>query len=195
MLWGGVLPTGGNSSGRKHRKSCYVTGRILCDGFLLAPEEERVLIDVEAATLPLLEQHLRRFKLRSKVNIADRSAELAVLSSAGSHPRSSLRMVEAAEPSLSLIGDSWASTWFICEPVLRSNFLALFFSCSVRGSLLAILALYFPLQTLFLVCAPIVDWSPCEYLFHALLPPLYLSPRSLHINPTIRSFNNQSLTP
>lgn len=57
-----------------------VKGRVLTDAFLV-PVEEGVLIDVDANSLPSLAKHIKRYKLRSKVNITDRSAELSVMAS------------------------------------------------------------------------------------------------------------------
>ena len=53
-------------------------GRMIIDGFLISDTDGAVLIDVEAAALPALEQHMRRYKLRSKVSITDVSDSVAV---------------------------------------------------------------------------------------------------------------------
>ncbi|EOD24901.1 hypothetical protein EMIHUDRAFT_238201 [Emiliania huxleyi CCMP1516] len=58
-------------------------GRVLATGFLLPASEDGVVIDTHVGSAPLLLKHLKRYKLRSKVAIADRSAELAVVAACG----------------------------------------------------------------------------------------------------------------
>ena len=50
-------------------------GRMLFDAFLIPGPADSVLIDAEAAAIPALAAHLRRYKLRSKVTFTDRTAD------------------------------------------------------------------------------------------------------------------------
>ena len=54
-------------------------GRVLCDAFLVAGSDGGVLLDVDRAEMSMLVQHLKRYKLRSKVSIRDLTDEVAVL--------------------------------------------------------------------------------------------------------------------
>ncbi|MCO6417210.1 folate-binding protein [Siccirubricoccus sp. KC 17139] len=60
-------------------------GKWLADFFILA-EGERLLLDAEAAQIPLLLPRLSRFRLRAKVALRDASAELAVFAGWGGAP-------------------------------------------------------------------------------------------------------------
>ena len=57
----------------QHTAFLATNGRLLFDAFLIPGPEESVLIEAEAAAIPALAAHLRRYKLRSKVSVADRS--------------------------------------------------------------------------------------------------------------------------
>ncbi|NKE45006.1 folate-binding protein YgfZ [Roseomonas frigidaquae] len=57
-------------------------GKWLADFFILA-EAERLLLDAEAAQVPLLVQRLSRFRLRAKVTLRDASADFTVLAGWG----------------------------------------------------------------------------------------------------------------
>ena len=58
-------------------------GRMLFDAFLIPGPADSVLIDAEAAAIPALAAHLRRYKLRSKVTFTDRTADFAVVAICG----------------------------------------------------------------------------------------------------------------
>ena len=58
-------------------------GRILFDAFLVPGPADGVLIEAEAAVIPALAAHLRRYKLRSKVTFTDRTDEFAVVAICG----------------------------------------------------------------------------------------------------------------
>ncbi|MDO9502203.1 folate-binding protein YgfZ [Falsiroseomonas sp.] len=57
-------------------------GKWLADFFILA-EDERLLLDAEAAQVPMLVQRLSRFKLRAKVTLRDACSDLSVLAGWG----------------------------------------------------------------------------------------------------------------
>ena len=56
-------------------------GRLLTDAFLVGGTDGSVLVDTHWATLPDLVKHLKRYKLRSKVEIRDASGEYDVVAS------------------------------------------------------------------------------------------------------------------
>ena len=58
-------------------------GRVLFDALLYPANGGGVLVDVDASVLPALTQHLKRYKLRSKVALRDASDELEVLAMCG----------------------------------------------------------------------------------------------------------------
>jgi folate-binding protein YgfZ len=58
-------------------------GRMLFDAFLIPGPADGVLIDAEAAAIPALAAHLRRYKLRSKVTFTDRTDDFAVVAICG----------------------------------------------------------------------------------------------------------------
>ena len=58
-------------------------GRVLFDALLYPADGGGVLVDVDASVLPALTQHLKRYKLRSKVALRDASDELEVLAMCG----------------------------------------------------------------------------------------------------------------
>ena len=58
-------------------------GRMLFDAFLIPGPADSVLIEAEAASIPALAAHLRRYKLRSKVTFTDRTEEFAVVAICG----------------------------------------------------------------------------------------------------------------
>ena len=53
-------------------------GRVLLDAFLVSGTDGSVMIDLEASALPMLEKHLRRYKLRSKVTFTDVSTSVFI---------------------------------------------------------------------------------------------------------------------
>ena len=67
----------------QHTAFLAQNGRVLFDAFLVPWLENSVLIEAEAAAIPALMAHLRRYKLRSKVTMHNHSKELAVLAICG----------------------------------------------------------------------------------------------------------------
>ena len=86
-----------------------VKGRVLTDAFLVAVEDG-VLIDVEAASLESLAKHIKRYKLRSKVSVTDRSDELSVMVNVDpEHNVDPERNEQKAGEALGALGDASAA--------------------------------------------------------------------------------------
>lgn len=58
-------------------------GRILCDAFLVSDSDDMVLIETDCDAVPVLSEHLRRYRLRSKAMPRDVSNEYEVVVGAG----------------------------------------------------------------------------------------------------------------
>lgn len=61
-------------------------GRIIAPAFLYNLGAEQVLVDVDSRTLESMQAFVKRFKLRSKVQLQDKSDTLSVLAAWGSRP-------------------------------------------------------------------------------------------------------------
>ncbi len=84
-------------------------GKWLADFFVLA-QPERLLLDVDAVSLPMLLQKLTRFRLRSRVALRDISAELLVHVAWNGAPDLPADAIAAADPRLPDAG------WRILSP-------------------------------------------------------------------------------
>ena len=100
-----------NETGPQHTAFLGGNGRVLHDAFLVPTADGGVLVEAEAAAIPDISAHLKRYKLRSKVTFTDRTDELAVLAvcgeDAGSAVASSQQAdgaVTWADPRLELLG-------------------------------------------------------------------------------------------
>lgn len=86
-------------------------GRVLAAGFLLPAREGGVVVDVDAGVAGLLAEHLKRYKLRSKVSITDRSEEFVVGVSGGPD---SLAAPLSAEGAHAGDGSAWRDPRLSC---------------------------------------------------------------------------------
>jgi len=78
-------------------------GKILADFILFAPAPERFLLDVPAGAVADLAKRLTLYRLRAKITIADRGADLAVVAG-WDEPPPATAVAAADDPRLAAIG-------------------------------------------------------------------------------------------
>ena len=72
-----------DKTGPQYTTFLSAQGRVLHDAFLVSGAEGSVLIDAELDAVPALTKHLKRYKLRSKVQVREASEEMEVLAICG----------------------------------------------------------------------------------------------------------------
>ena len=91
-------------------------GRVLFDALLYPADGGGVLVDVDASVLPALTQHLKRYKLRSKVALRDASDQIGAMRAT--------RAVAATEGSvLGAVAYSYAMVFWEGLAVVQSEVL------------------------------------------------------------------------
>lgn len=100
-----------DETGPQHTAFLGNNGRVLHDAFLLPTANGGVLVEAEAAAIPDISAHLKRYKLRSKVTFADRTDEMAVLAVCGEDAASAVAssqqadgVIAWADPRLDMLG-------------------------------------------------------------------------------------------